>query len=492
MSVFKKEEEKSMNVFKKVISLLLVAVMLSGIVMLTGCGEDSPKGGDVITWLVPCDKQKDVESVLKEANKIIEAELGVTLDMQFIDTASYTQRMNMNMASGNDYDICFTSGWLNSYDTAVQRGGILQLDELLETTPALKESIPDYVWDGVMRDGGMYAVPNMQIMATTRCQYVLKRLADKYELDVENANHPEKLEEFLAKVKAGEPNIYPYRANYGAYPWVTGVYECFSGVAGIRYDDETITPVCFWETDEYKSGIKTLNEWFKKGYIRSDYLSKGDDTADLNAGKYAVWEASYKPGAEAEYASLIGEEVIALPPYEQTTISGESLTSAMLAIGKNSKNPEKAIKVIELLNTNKELYRLIAFGIEGKHYTLSDEGKLSYIENSGYTVKDSWKFGNTFNGYPLEGQESTIFEDTIAFNDSATPSRFLGFTLDTSNLESEISQIATVKDEFSPIGYSGDLDAYYKDFIKKLRDAGSQVMVDEIGKQIKEFVKNNK
>lgn len=479
-----------MNVLKKVISVVMAVAMLCGAVMLTGCNGKEKSDGIVVTWLVPCDKQKDAPLVLEEANKIIKKELGVTLDMQFIDTAAYAQRMNMNMASGNDYDICFTSSWLNSYGSAVDRGGLMQLDELLKTTPALKESIPDYIWEGTIRDGGIYAVPNMQIMATTRCQFVLKRLADKYDLDVENADHPEKLEEFLAKVKAGEPDIYPYRANYGPLPWVTGVYECFSGVAGIRYDDPTCTPVCYWETEEYKRGCETLRRWFEKGYIRSDYLSMGNDNAELNSGKYAVWEASYKPGVEAEYKALIGEEVVALPPYEKTMLSGTSIVAAMLGIGKNSKHPEEAIKVIELINTNKELFRLIAHGIEGKHYTLSDEGKLTYIENSGYAVKDTWKFGNTFNGYPIEGQELTVFEDTIAFNDSAEKSRFLGFTFDGTAIESEKSQIATVQGEFSPVGYTGKFEPYYKDFIKKHREAGSQVIVEELGKQIKEFMKN--
>ena len=55
----------------------------------------------------------------------------------------------------------------------------------------------------------------------------------------------------------------------------------------------------------------------------------------------------------------------------------------MIGIGKNSKNPEKALKFIELINTNEELYNLICFGIEGKHYYLDENKQVEYIDNSG-------------------------------------------------------------------------------------------------------------
>ena len=139
-----------------------------------------------------------------DISKITMEKIGCKIDLQFIDAGSFQERMNMNMAAGADFDICFTSGWLNDYHLAVQRGGLMPLDALMESTPALKAEIPDYAWETAKVNGEIYAVPNMQIMTYANTQYVLKRLADKYGFDPESYNHVEDLEEFLAKVKAGE------------------------------------------------------------------------------------------------------------------------------------------------------------------------------------------------------------------------------------------------------------------------------------------------
>ena len=296
-----------MSKAKKIVALLVAIAMCVGVMTFTGCNKKNSDKGDVITWLVPAGKQNDLALVLEEVNKIVEPAIGAKLDIVLIDQSAYNQRMNMNMAAGNDFDICFTSSWLNNYRLAAQRDGIMSLNELLETTPELKESIPDYAWEAVKINGEIYGVPNMQILTSARCFYVLKRLADKYDLDVENASTPDDLEDFLAKVKEGEPKIYPYRNNNGHVCWVLPKYEPVSN--DVYIDRSNPTADLIINPPEMLEGNITLHEWFKKGYMREDIVSMGDDTADLYAGKYAVWGDNYMPGGEAKWQSIIGEEV---------------------------------------------------------------------------------------------------------------------------------------------------------------------------------------
>ena len=483
------------KMLKKVVAIGLVGIVALSAFALSGCDkkETADNGETVVKWFVPNNKQEDLPKVLAEANKIISAKLpGITLDVQFIDASAYEQRMNMNMAAGADFDICFTSGWLNDYHLAVQRGGLMPLDALMESTPALKEAIPEYAWETAKVNGEIYAVPNMQIMTYANTQYVLKRLADKYGFDPESYNHVEDLEEFLAKVKAGEPDIYPYRANYGAAPWFAARYETPNGVVGIDKNDPESKAVCYWETEEFKRGMNKLREWYQKGYIRADVLSMGDDTADFNAGKYAVWESNYSPGVEAGYYDQLGEEVIALKPYEPANMTTRSAISSMVGISKTSKNPEAAIKIIELVNTDKDLYRLLAYGIEGEHYKKNEDGTIKYIDGSKYAHKGDWKFGSTFNGYPVEGQDPDIFEKVKKFNDDAIKSPLLGFVIDNTTIESELAQTTTVQSEYTLSKGAVDPAQYYDEFIKKHQQAGSQKIVDEVNRQIQEFLKNKK
>ena len=50
------------------------------------------------------------------------------------------------------------------------------------------------------------------------------------------------------------------------------------------------------------------------------------------------------------------------------------ITATMQAINRNSKNPERAMMLLELLNTDKDLYNLLNFGIKDKHYKIDADG----------------------------------------------------------------------------------------------------------------------
>ena len=116
---------------KKIVALLL-AVMLA--LSFAACGgEKVSQNGDVtITWLVPGDPQADLASVNEAASKITMEKLGVKLNLTYIDTAAFTQRMTMNFASGNDdFDLCFT-GYINPYKESAEKGAYLPLTEYIE------------------------------------------------------------------------------------------------------------------------------------------------------------------------------------------------------------------------------------------------------------------------------------------------------------------------------------------------------------------------
>ena len=102
---------------KKFTAIALVAALICG---MAGCNskKEEAKGGSdlpVLTMLMPFNQQKDLDMVVEKANEIIEPAIGAKLNMIFIDTGSYTEKMNMKLATKEDFDICFTSSWLNPY-----------------------------------------------------------------------------------------------------------------------------------------------------------------------------------------------------------------------------------------------------------------------------------------------------------------------------------------------------------------------------------------
>ena len=142
--------------------------------------------------------------------------------------------------------------------------------------------------------------------------------------------------------------------------------------------------------------IKVYRDWYEKGYIRKDAISRKDYKAESKSGKYAVWVRGGGPGAsEAATAEQGGDPTIvidAAPSYVNTG----GVIAAMTAISRTSKNPERAMMLLDLLYSDKELFRLISNGIEGKHYNKVDADKMEPIVNSGYAPGTNWEFGNMF------------------------------------------------------------------------------------------------
>ena len=464
--------------------------MVAMLLPLAACGkkdkETSAYGVPTLTWLVPGDKQSDTAKVLEEANKIIEKEIGAKLDLQFIDAGAFSERMTMKMASSDDYDLCFT-GFINQYAQAAENGGLLEIDGLLETVPKLKEAIPEAVWQAARYKGKLYAVPNLQIMTSTIAVQFKKDLVDKYGFDVGSVKTINDIEPFLKMVKEGEKGIYPYRTNYGITPWICSKYETINGDVAIDINDGT-KALLRYNTPEFKEGVYKMYDWFKKGYIRPDVASVTDDTQDYNSGKYATTLTGWKPGIEETVKSTLGYEVVFAPLNEPYMGMGAG-TGTMIGISKKCKKPELAMKFIELINTNKELYNLICFGIEGVHYTLTEDNKVKYIDGSGYAPKADWKFGNQFNAMLIEGQEDGLWEATMEYNDRAKKSPLLGFSFSTENVVNEISQCSTVSSEYKVVNTGAqDPDTYFDEFVKKMDVAGANKIVEEAQKQIDEFL----
>lgn len=481
----------------------LVAMCLAGTIAvsgLCGCSKTKENGEDAgnkkLTWFIPVEEQVDSKIVIEEANKIIKPAIGATLDMKFIDKGAYAERMKMNMASGNDYDLCFTSNWLNVFVTAVDNGSLYDITDMV--SDKLKATMPDYAWNAAKMGGKLYAVPNQQIMTNPLAVQAQKSLLDKYNFDLSTVKTIEDIEPFLEIIKENEPSYIPYRTRWGMEPWMCAKYATTGGVNSINIvipkDGDGKKFLLKTETKEYKRAITKLREWYKKGYIRSDVASAGDDTAEYNAGKYAVGISGWGPGTEAiEKAKGIEWEYALLhEPFMQ--MSGPR--AAMTAVGADSKNPELAVKLIELVNTDKNLYNMLCYGIKDKHYNLDADGKLVEIKNSNYQPRTDWAFGNQFNALIHEGVEDNVWEETKKMNDEAVVSPIFGFEENVSAYKSEISQIQSVVTEYNEgINYQmsdAEQEAYYAEYLKKLDIAGQQKVLNELQKQLDEFWKNKK
>ncbi len=463
-----------MRKIKAIMSMLLCMISL---ISLTSCGKDDTP---TLIWYMLGEEQADHRAVMEEINKITIPEIGAKVDIRFVGASSYEKEIKNAMGLGKAFDICFT-GYINTYLSAIKERRLLPLDDMLKEMPALEEAIPDDDWESVKYKDKIYAVPNQKLVTTAYAYEVDKELADKYSFDVSQVKKPEDLEPFLKNIAENEPTRFAYRINYDIDMWLCQRYEKYSDFIGI--DKETGEIVSIYETPEYREGYKTLNDWYNKGYIRNDVDTQKSDLADYKAGRYAVSSVLWKPETEDkdsryEY-KVIGE------PYKLLGYAANT----MLGVCRKSKYPDKALKLIELVNTDKEFYNLVYFGIKDKHYTFDENEQVTRIKDSGWEPRDAWKFGNEFNSYTLKGQATDIWDRTKEFNSGAKVSPLNGLIIDRTKLSKLLDKIEKVNSEADNLitCTPTDFDRLYEENLEAFKRAGLDKLVDKFKEQVEDW-----
>lgn len=438
----------------------------------------------------------DLSTVEKEINKITKEKIKATVHLKPQTFNDYTQKMNTILASGGDADIIWTSNWNFDYVTNQARGAFLPLNELIEKhAPEVKNTLPEYIMDAAKINGEVYGIPNYQIATQQVGFFIQKRFAEKYKFDTSSIKTIKDIEPLLESIKQNEskevvPLVMSRIGNWDHLLLAYNLEKIQDKLLVINYDDPTKI-VNMYETPEFEQYLDMVRDWNKKGYINQDASTIKHSNDLIKTGNAAVEIHNVlKPGVEiARKNANGGHDVIqaaVTKPHAQTN----SIITTMLAINKKSDNPEEAMKFINLLNTDKQLYNLISYGIEEKHYSKISDNAIKINQDGGYNPNANWVFGNTFNGFLKEGENPQVNEQTIKINETAVPSPILGFKFVAEPVSAEIANLQTVLDQYLPGLTTGTVDpkSNLKEFREKLKKAGIEKVVAECQKQLDEFL----
>lgn len=502
-----------MNKFKRALCMVLAMSMVL-VFVLAGCGkpaaetkdsdesktggqtstqEETPKLDPVeLTWYYPgVYPQPDQDIVFEQLNKITKEKINATVNFKATAWGDYEQKMKVSSASGEDYDLCFTSNWMNNYVGNVSKGAFLPIDDLLKKyAPNTWASIPEKFWDAVKLNGKIYGIINYQISAFSDPIMLPKELADKYGFNPDSiGNNLDNLEPYLKAVKQGDPKMVPIYTGWGALKeynkqdWIVG--ESCPGA--VYYNDSSLKVFNQYESPEFKADIERQIKWEKAGYLHgSEMISVKDINALIQQGKVGAWGGgTFAPGMEAS-ASDNYKRPLYVRPISDAHVTTGSISGTMQAVNRNSKNPERTMMFVELMNTDKELYNTICFGIEGKHFKKTSGNYIELIKDSGYNPSTAWLFASNFNAYLLPGQPEDVWEQTKKLNESAKTSPLLGFSFNPDPVKNEIAQTNTVYLEYFKGFMCGvlSMEKDYPKFIDKMDKAGAKKIVEEMQKQV--------
>lgn len=482
----------------------ILAGVLASVLALTLCAcsggkeKDSEKtSGEMpeIFWHDRGALTQDHNLVYEEVNKYLAEKIGATVKNVPIVGSEYDEKMRLLLASGEPFDICYTSSG-SSYEIHAANKGYLDIEPYLdEYGKDLKAIIPEYILDAARINGVLYAVPTYKDYASETVYYYRTDLAEKYNFDFSKVKNFWDLEPILKTIKEKEPGIYPLIFNNNDTPFydITRFDPIPGGVVGcIDMDGDPTKIVNPFESDKAMEYYEKMHSFYEQGFMRPE-IATLDSNSDINTEfmrqqdelPYLVDQrnvtATYKHTALHLWEARLGTA---------------NARGAMMAMGRNAQHPEKAMEFLNLLNTDKYLRNLIAYGIEGKHWVAAGENfyKLpegfKKLSETGYNTY-VYTQGNKYLTRMVEGTPEDIYEKYIEFDENAWKSPALGFAFDPTDVKSEYSAVSNAITEFMPSLLTGTADPAENlpKAMAKLKAAGLDKLLAEMQKQYDEWLK---
>lgn len=498
--------------------------MVMALSILTACGskntDSSAEGntgtaaaGDLkekelvkLNVVMMASNKNDTAEVVNAVNEITREKLNVEMDVTFISYGNYVQQTTMMLSSGKGVDLLPI--YMTPLATVANNGQIIPLTELLEKygQDLVKEIGAEYIESGRVGED-IYGITTGRDLAKAYGFEMRKDLADKYNIDYANIKTLDQLEEALMTIHENEPNIIPVVPSNGElvrnWGWDTLGDDMTNLGVLLDYGKE-LKVVNLYETDFYKEFVTRMNKWYNSGLIMKDAINNTENVGTMmKAGSAFGGFTNLKPGFDVQETRNYATEIVVseiVPAYTTTS----DVQMATWAISNGSKNPEAAMKLLNLMYTDPDIMNLLIYGIKDKHYvTVGDAANgqsiIDYPEgtdasNSGYPPTGGWIWTNQTIGHVWNGNPADYWEVQKEFNDTAIRSAAYGFTFDSSRVRNQFTAASNVVAKYHDALMSGVLDpeTTLPIFQKELKDAGIDDIIAEKQSQLDKWAADKK
>ncbi|WP_122647290.1 ABC transporter substrate-binding protein [Enterococcus mediterraneensis] len=470
---------------------------------LSACGSSqandssggSKDGTPTLLMYLVGDKPDNYDKLIDNANKIIEKEIDAKLKIEFVGWGDWDSKMSTVVASGESYDLSLAQ----NYVVNAQKGAYADLTELApKLAKDAYDQLPESYIKGNKINGKLYAFP---VYGNVYGQQVLtfnKELADKYNIDISKVgNSYESATEVLKQFHEKDPNTAAFAigqsfrtgGNYDYpigkdYPFAVKIDESGSPKIINQYQDQ-----------ELIDNLKVMHEWYEAGLIPKD-AATSTQPYDLDKNTWFMREETQGPMdyGDTTLTNAAGKELVSKPLTEQL----KSTTQAQMAnyvVGNTSKNKEKAVELLGLLNSNPELLNGLVYGVEGEQWEKVGDNHVKLLD--GYkpnTHLAAWNTGNNMILYTPESVTDEMIKERDENIKNSVESPILGFNFKQDNVKTEITNIANVMNRYVSSLCTGTVDP--EETLPKLNDdlktAGWDKVQKEMQKQLDEFLAESK
>lgn len=455
---------------------------------------------------------KDTAKVLAKFNALLKEKCNTTINVTCLGWDNYKNQYQLILTTGEPADLMYVNP--NLYSLYAANGAFADVTDLLKNS---MPTVYSYFTEGQLAqakvDGKLYMIPSYESNFAQNGLFYRLDLAKKYGLG--EITTLDGFEMYADTIAANEKNLRVidgnpeqtlfqlFKAKYGFEP-IAGSNSSILMVKGYN-DIHSIIAYPF--TDEYVAWAKKMKTWTNKGYWSTNALSSTmDPWSSIQVGTSAVTQANADgaknmmrymatklPQSECAYWSLAN-----LTGYSYVN----PVTENGYAVPASSPNAERALRVLELIKTDQELFDLWMYGIEGLHFSLDEHGNL---------IKPAVGVDPaTVNNHSMSGAQYAMRVKNLMRNDAgvwegytdliewlssvAVLNKFGSVSLDYSSVQAELAAVNQVVQQYGypiNIGIVDNVDTAITEYRKQLKAAGIERLLEAVTQQMEAYYQKN-
>lgn len=448
-------------------------------------------------------KKSETDNVWKQISAYTKDTLNAEFDIQFIAGTDYKDKMLVKSAAGDRWDLNFDADWV-SYFQMINKDAYMPLDGMLEKyAPGLYETYESTgVLEAAKSKGKIVALP--WTMSMTHRPFFQWRgdLAEKagINVDPETVKTIEDCDALLQDFHEAYPDKFLLEnGGLDGFAVQENLVRLNTHFA-VRMDDPELKAVPVETTDAYRNMAKYAEKWQSEGIIRKDVLvDKLDGNQLIDQGralvKWGTHEFSLTQRAWVEEDAYWDYSVL----YPENLYPVRTPLANCVCIPITAENPERTLMFLEQMHSDKTLYDMVHYGVEGLTYELDGEEAV-YPEGMNQANSNYMDWGGRWALWdPNFMRPDALFGPDFWMNeakfvesmDTNVISPLEGFNFDTESVKTEMAQITQIYDDTNKMidaGLAGEYNAAVDKLIADRKAAGVDKVLEELQRQIDEFV----
>ena len=439
-------------------------------------------------------------------NEILREKAHAEIEFVYVQMSDMKTQLNLLLTGGDDSLDLFSSFFYAGVSELVSNGQVMAIDDLLASDgQGIQEIFADYpeILDCGRVNGKLYGIPSVCAWTCENCYLVMEDIVDGADIELpEKISNLDELTPYLLQMKEANPDKY-FIAGSSAPYWYPKTIDYLgdANYLGVILNPENSTKIeNYYESEYFLNFLDNVKIWKENDLICPDPMSNDNQilgnlsnkiTYGITGYDYNLENTIYEAEMQNSYdGSIVG-----------TQIGEKYLTTAnagtyMWHITPFCKDPEAAMRVLNVLYTDPEAANILMNGLEGVTYVTDENGQLEYPEGvtnhqeAGWFAMYNAARPNGFLCPTWNYSRPDAYELLQEDNKNAIKSTALGFTPDFSPVSDQYAACANVIAQYYVplINAVVDIDETLPVFQQALRDAGIEDIIAEEQRQFDEWL----